>query len=129
MASWCQGRVGREKRLRLLPPRSAHGRHGLGTPAGTEEPRWTPRPRSRPAPEACLSGLTGVVAVGLPAPRFDSALLARLTNPEVAGLLEPPLRLALAEFLRTHPDAAEAIAGHVLHARPSDPRTGQPRPR
>jgi DNA gyrase subunit B len=67
--------------------------------------------------ESCRAGLTTVVAVNLTAPRFGSATRDLLINTEAHALVRAPVRRGLADFFRSHPADAWAIAAHV-RARP-----------
>lgn len=69
-----------------------------------------------PTGEDFREGLTAVISVWLPEPKFESQTKVKLTNPEVDGIVNSAVGEFLAEYLEEHPAEAKAILQKSLLA-------------
>ncbi len=67
--------------------------------------------------EEATEGLSAVVNLKLARPNFESQTKSRLTNPDVADVLEDAVSGQVLEYLRRHPQAAGIVSDRILQVR------------
>ncbi|HZZ74002.1 MAG TPA: DNA gyrase subunit B, partial [Pirellulales bacterium] len=69
-----------------------------------------------PSGEDFREGLTAVISVRVPEPKFESQTKVKLTNPEVEGIVNSAVGDFLASYLEEHPKVAKVIVSKAVLA-------------
>jgi len=80
------------------------------------EKEFSSKDKFSPSGEDAREGLTAILSVKMPDPKFSSQTKDKLVSSEIKGIVESAVASKLEEFLLEHPQQAKAIASKVLDA-------------
>ncbi|HEX7011718.1 MAG TPA: DNA topoisomerase (ATP-hydrolyzing) subunit B [Steroidobacteraceae bacterium] len=80
------------------------------------ERQIAPKDKIPTSGEDAREGLTAILSVKMPDPKFSSQTKDKLVSSEIKGIVESAVATKLEEFLLEHPQQAKAIATKILEA-------------
>jgi DNA gyrase subunit B len=80
------------------------------------EKEFSSKDKFSPSGEDAREGLTAILSVKMPDPKFSSQTKDKLVSSEIKGIVESVVGSKLEEFLLEHPQQAKVIASKVLEA-------------
>jgi len=80
------------------------------------EKQFTAKDKIATSGDDAREGLTAILSVKMPDPKFSSQTKDKLVSSEIKGIVESAVATKLEEFLMEHPQQAKAIASKILEA-------------